>query len=384
MMIKKCTAKSGPFVPVLALLLSACAQTTPDQTAASSATSEPPPPLAMNQVAATTAPDRGRVRLRPDHPQVYTVQPGDSLLDVAEVFLETPWRWTQLWRSDPNLDNANQIYPGDRVELYEENGQPALRLIPATEPPIIKLSPQVRVEDFNRPIPTVPRSAIESFVLRSIVVNEAEWDAAPVVVGGIDDRVNLGLGGLAYVQSRDGFDYNRYRVFRGGQQLRDPATGRFLGFNGIYVGDALLEGDEEENPAPFRLTRSRYEIKRGDRLFPMAEEQDDVFSFTPRPAFPDTEGQILVVLGDSVNASQYGSVIVNVGLDEGVEPGQMLEVYGPAREMRDTWANTKSELPGNRSGMVMIYKVYDNVSYALVTNMIAPIRANDRVTSPES
>ncbi|NJN45412.1 MAG: LysM peptidoglycan-binding domain-containing protein [Candidatus Competibacteraceae bacterium] len=339
----------------------------------------------MNQAAAATATasDRGRVRLRPDHPQVYTVQPGDSLLDVAEVFLETPWRWAQLWQPDPSLDNANQIYPGDRIELYEENGQPVLRLIPATEPPIIKLSPQVRAEDFNRPIPTIPRSAISSFVLRSIVVNKADWDAAPVIVGGIDDRVNLGQGDRVYVQSPDGFDYSLYRVFRGGRELRDPATGRFLGFDGVYMGDAVLDGDETENPATFLLTRSRHEIQRGDRLFQM-EEEEDVFSFTPRPALPDTEGQIVVVLGDSVNARQYGSVIVNVGFDEGVEPGQMLEVYGPAREMRDTWANTKAELPGNHAGTVMIYKVYDDVSYALVTNMIAPIRAKDRVTSPES
>ncbi|MEE4377262.1 MAG: hypothetical protein V2J55_07090 [Candidatus Competibacteraceae bacterium] len=383
MMIKKCTAKSGPFVPVLALLLSACAQT-PDQATSSAATNEPPPPLAMNQAAAATIPDRAQVRLRPDHPQVYTVQPGDTLLDVAEVFLETPWRWAQLWRPDPSLDNANQIYPGDQIELYDENGQPALRLIPATEPPIIKLSPQVRIEDFNRPIPTVPRSAIESFVLRSIVVNKNEWDAAPVIVGGIDDRVNLGVGERAYVQSRSGFDYSRYRVFRGGSELRDPVTGQFLGFDGSYMGDAVLDGDEEDNPATFLLTRSRNEIKRGDRLFPMEEERNDAFSFTPRPALPDTDGQILVVLGDSVNARQFGSVIVNVGLNEGVEPGQMLEVFGPPREARDVWSDTEAELPGNRAGMVMIYKVYDAVSYGLVTNMIAPIRVNDRVTSPES
>jgi hypothetical protein len=381
--MNNCSAKSGLLALVLTLLASACAQT-PEQPSATdsatdSATAVEPPPLA--ETAAGIAPrSQGAVRLRPDHPRSYTVQPGDTLLDVAEVFLETPWRWEQVWSSGAGSAQTEQIYPGDVIELYQESGQPRLRLIPATEPPIIKLSPQVRVEEFARPIPTVPRSAIESFVLRSIVVNKSEWDNAPIIVGSQDERVNLGTGDRIFVKSREDFDFSNYRMFRGGRELRDPVTGRFLGFDGIYVGDAALE--EEGNPATFLITRSRNEVKRGDRLFEMEEEE--LFNFTPRPALPDTEGQIVAVLGDSVNARQYGSVIVNIGVDDGAEAGQMLATFSPERRARDPWAGTEAELPGNRNGMIMLYKVYDAVSYALVTQMGGPIRVNDRVVSPES
>ncbi|MCP5419439.1 MAG: LysM peptidoglycan-binding domain-containing protein [Gammaproteobacteria bacterium] len=376
MIMNQCSAKSGLIALVVTLLASACAQT-PEQPSESAVE---PPPLTSAGGGDVAPRNQGVVRLRPDHPQRYTVQPGDTLLDVAQVFLDTPWRWDQVWLADSTADR--QIYAGDVIELYEENGQPRLRLIPASEPPIIKLSPQVRVEEIARPIPTVPRSAIESFVLRSIVVNKTDWENAPIIVGNEDDRVNMGTGARIYVKGREGFDFNDYRIFRGGRELRDPATGRFLGFDGIYVGDAHLE-DGESNPATFLITRSRNEVQRGDRLFEV-ENEDEAFSFTPHPAPPDTEGQIVAVLGDSVNARQYGSVIVNIGLDDGAEPGQMLATYSPERLSRDPWAGTDTKLPGNRNGMIMLYKVYDAVSYALVTHMSGTIRANDRVVSPES
>jgi hypothetical protein len=39
-------------------------------------------------------------------------------------------------------------------------------------------------------------------------------------------------------------------------------------------------------------------------------------------------------------------------------------------------------LPGERSGLLMVYKVHDLVSYALVMQVERAIRMNDRVTTP--
>ncbi|UCH54343.1 MAG: LysM peptidoglycan-binding domain-containing protein, partial [Pseudomonadota bacterium] len=38
------------------------------------------------------------VALKPDRPERYTVQVGDTLWDIASRFLSTPWHWPKVWK----------------------------------------------------------------------------------------------------------------------------------------------------------------------------------------------------------------------------------------------------------------------------------------------
>jgi hypothetical protein len=108
------------------------------------------------------------VVVRPDHPQTYTVVPGDTLWSIAGRFLQHPWQWRQIWRQNPQIRNPNRIYPGDVLRFsYDANGQPQLEVAEREETPLLKLSPEVRVEELSQPIPPVPRDAIESFLFPS-------------------------------------------------------------------------------------------------------------------------------------------------------------------------------------------------------------------------
>jgi LysM repeat protein len=376
------TRSSRHFRTVLSLatavLLGACAQT-PSQPESSPAAGEPPK---LSGLAPGGAGPTGvaPVALRPNHPQTYTVVPGDTLWGIAGRFLQNPWQWRDIWRQNPQVRNPNRIYPGDVLKFsYDASGRPQLEVEAREEVPLIKLSPEVRVETLTQPIPPVPRDAIESFMTRALILSEAQWKGAPYIVADDDNQVVYADRDRVYARGAV-FDQPRYQVFRSGEALREPGSDRYLGTAGIYMGEALL--DKDDDPATFTLTRTVAPVRPGDRLFEF-ETETELYSFEPHPVPPDTEGFILANLdSDVTQITQYSSVIINLGAQEGLEPGHVLAIYGKSREVEDPVTGGTVKLPGERSGLLMVYKVHDLVSYGLVMQAERAIRLQDRVTTP--
>ena len=365
-----------------AVLLGACAQTPPQPESTSPAPGEPPPTsgskalVAKPGAVAAPAP----VALRPDHPQTYTVVPGDTLWSIAQRFLQNPWQWRDIWRQNPQIRNPNRIYPGDVLKFsHDVSGQPQLEVGERAEVPLLKLSPEVRVETLTQPIPPVPRDAVESFLTRALILSEAQWKGAPYIMADDDNQVVYTDRDRVYARGAQ-FDQPRYQVFRPGEELREPGSGRYLGTAGVYVGEALL--DQDGDPATLTLARTVAPVRAGDRLFEF-EPETELYSFEPHPVPPDTEGFILANLdSDVTQITQYSSVIINLGAQEGLEPGHVLAIYGKDRQIEDPVSGGTVKVPGERSGLLMVYKVHDLVSYGLVMQAERFIRLQDRVTTP--
>jgi hypothetical protein len=366
------------FLPLAVLtIVSACAQA---RLAERPAISEPPT-VAAETAAATTKLPQGPVTLRPDHPQTYVVAAGDTSFDIAAKFLETPWRWPEVWRPDPGVSDPNAIYPGDVIELYYEGDQPRLRL--AKERANLKLSPQVRVETLSQPIPPIPRSAVESFLMRTLVASNADWELAPRIVSNVDGRVVVGAGDRVYIRGILSSDQRFFRVFRRGEEYRDPITKQSLGVGGIYVSDAVLQ--QEGDPATLVLTATRRDVRAGDRVFPV-EDEVEVYNFIPHAPPPDTEGRVIAVQGKTLLVGQYQGVVVNLGEESGMEPGHLLKIHTVGRHVRypATYSLIGStvRLPDEEVGLLMIYRVHDRISYGLVMTANRIVHTGDRVTDP--
>ncbi len=320
--------------------------------------------------------------LRANHPQRYTVVKGDTLWDIADRFLEDPWLWPEIWHVNPDIANPHLIYPGDVIKLVYVDGEPRLT-VERGGLRTVKLSPQVRSEPIDQAIPTIPLDIIRPFLERPQVLSREEIDRAPYLVQSADEHMIAGAGDRIYVRGTEGDKgAYRYSVFRPGRTYRHPVTDEVLGYEAIYVADAVVE--RHGDPATMKLVRSRREARVGDRLLPVLDEELDQH-FLPRPPSGEVKGHIIAVVDGVSQIGQYQVVVLGLGEREGMAPGHTLAVYQAGEEIRDTVTSNPSDtvrLPDERAGTVMVFRSFDRVSYALVMDATRAIHVKDLVRTP--
>jgi hypothetical protein len=318
------------------------------------------------------------VALNPSHPERYTVVKGDTLWDISSMFLRDPWLWPEVWYVNPQIENPHLIYPGDEIILTYRDGQPVLQLSRKD-----RLSPRVRATPLDQAIPTIPIDAIAPFLTRPFVVDEDELEKAPYIVHFLDDHIIGGAGISYYARSIMEERPTQYAVVRPEKPYKDPDTGEILGYEALYVGTSELK--RTGDPAKLLLTSTDMEAIIGDRLIKEMEDEP-LIDFQPR--VPDTpiEGRIISVLNGVSQIGQYHVVVLNKGDDEGLEAGHVLRILQGGNKVRDIVKGRGETvtLPLEEAGLLMVFRTFEKVSFALVMDATKPLHVLDWVRSPES
>ncbi len=337
-------------------------------------------------------------------PDSYAVKRGDTLWAISGVFLKTPWRWPELWGMNLNeIANPHLIYPGQSLYLEKSGGRARLRLSQANLDGVssVKLSPQIRLEKLaDGAIPALKSSMIEPFLAEPLVVDANELQAAPRIVAAQEGRVLLSRGDRAYARATHEGTLvmgQGYRVFRNATPLRDPDNGELLGYEAQYLGRAAMISKESSQdssdkdgkiridivPATLDIVSSKEEMRVGDRLLPEPERQFQ--SYTPRAPDGPVSGRIVSIYGSTVvNASQNQVVAINRGLRNGIQTGHVMAILKDGARLSDRTDPAKPEikLPDERNGLLMVFKTFDKVSYALVLEITSSVKVGDRLTNP--
>ncbi|MES9902550.1 MAG: LysM peptidoglycan-binding domain-containing protein [Sedimenticola sp.] len=319
------------------------------------------------------------VAVNPAHPDQYTVVKGDTLWDISGQFLRDPWRWPDVWHVNPQIANPHLIYPGDVITMTYVNGQLRLSLQRGS---VVKLSPNVRSSLIDGAIPAIPIDAIHQFLSRPYVMEKETMDSAPYVVA-FDDEHVIGSNDIkAYIRSIHSDDNSSFDVIRPGGPYKDAESGEILGYEARYVGhgDLMRTGD----PATVILRAIELETLAGDRLIPTGEDTP-MDAFHPKAPEEQVNGSIIAVMGGVSQVGQYQVVVLDRGAREGLEPGSVLAIDQRGRTIRDkVSSNPKARvtLPDERAGLLMVFRTFERVSFALVMRAGRAIHVFDKVHNP--
>jgi LysM repeat protein len=345
------------------------------------------------------------IEIKADYPQKYTVVKGDTLWDIASKFLKDPWYWPEIWYRNPQVQNPHLIYPGDILTLIYVNGRPQIQVTRASNDEVIrketsdtspqglkvvKLTPNIRRKSLDAAIPVIPSDAVRQFLTKPRVISLDEWEQAPYIVGSDDAHLILGSDNKIYIRGELDKERIRYSVFRRGAVLKDPESNDILGYEIVYAGQARISN--YGSPSTGVLLETKREVLIGDRLLPTDKSSIEQLYY-PKVPEGDVEGQIISLFDAISSIAKYQVAVINRGRDHGIENGHLLATYQKGVLARDRFLSNKKvkrgeekklmvQLPDERSGLMMIFKSFEKVSYGLVIESTRVIQKYDMVKKP--
>ena len=357
--------------------------------------------------------------MREGHPDTYVVKKGDTLWDIAGRFLKRPWLWPEIWQANPQIKNPHLIYPGDVISLAYLNR-------------VAQVTPGPRQE---APIDAIPLAQVEPFLKNMRVVDDIE--SLPYVVALEEDRLRGTQGQLAYVKGLEGaqpgqrFAIVRPTVrytridrddccdlflkddldYRGRRLLFEGAlwTNAFVAENGReLLGYELAQlttgtvsrvpGDGVDTTTLVMDASAGREVRVGDRLVPVEAQPYDLqfFPHPPKQSLEYGRARVLAVADMLTSGGPRDVVALSVGSRDGVDNGTVFSTWrvgstepdrvkiGFERDGTLVGRGDKVRLPDEYAGHVMVFRTFENVSYALVMSGVRPTRVGYELKHPDA
>jgi len=322
-------------------------------------------------------------------PKRYVVKKGDTLWGISHKFLNNPGYWPEIWDVNQKVKNPHLIYPGDILHIYE-GGRRRIKMSDGSV--VEKMVPQLRIE---RKGGGEPISTLGAFLVWPRVLDSDTIKNAPYIVNGENANLLMEQGQTVYVKNlADRQAGGRYAIFNVGKMLTDPDTRQEYGNEVKYTGFLEVERPAlNTDVATATIAESIREIRRGDRLLWIEDETHTLKAPIQIPKIK-VRGSVISLFDAELIAGQTRIVTINQGARNGIKPGYTLGVFSPGRTVDDPLEKTKPKyswepvvaakvnLPPARVATAIVYKVLNDISYALVTESTHAIKNGYKIGNP--
>ncbi len=286
-----------------------------------------------------------------------------------------------------------------------------------------RLSPQVRTLNLEEEVLTISPDVIAPFMGHPVLMDELVDQPSGRVLVGLNGEIMFGQFSEFIAEDVPFSESGLYTIFRPDREVRHPLSGETLATKALVLGIARQAQSGEI--ATFEVIRGEQEIGIGDRLVPWQGEAslDAITPAIPGAAL-DINVYVVSTLSAVGGAGSYSVVIISEGESAGVQVGDLLTVKTPERQLlftereaipvrttsacgssresllvssgrimecaermpsRRELAGRSSEvvpLPETISGELLVFRVFDRVSFALVRKASRAIQVGDWVGSP--
>lgn len=261
-------------------------------------------------------------------PDYHIVQRGDTLWDISGYYLADPYTWPKVWSWNEHVTNAHWIFPGDRIRLYDP-----LRGRRTKNGPKLKFSKT-----------KLPRGrGVGTYLLSQIAFVDADqFETSMKIVGGSDAKVMMATLDTVYMEYDQGnppIPGERLVVYAPTKEVKDVEGKKTVGYIVQLMGEVEVDGVARKT-SEGTVMASLNPIERGFRVGPLRR----VFRrIETTEAERSATGVIVSTLNDAgpmpfktkrhrrdrpkpVLAGENQFIVTNVGANDGVKVGNVLEV----------------------------------------------------------
>jgi hypothetical protein len=309
------------------------------------------------------------------------VVPGDTLWEISNAYLATPWVWPSIWNDNGDIENPHRIYPGDRIwitpsemrRLSPEEADHMLSNVPAAPAPTAAV--EDAVPGMEAPMPAPARKVRVSSRETAGLISPEVYDASASVVSRIPERLLLSQEDRVYIGlGEDEVEIgDEFTVFRTNQKVLDPDTGAVLGYHVDFVGWVKVDETSPETSIA-KIRMSTGEIEVGDRVMPREPLPSEI-DVLPTPGAVD--GKITYFPGHRVVIGFQDFVYLNRGTLDGLEVGSPLEVYRAGYPANEPTRDEKVAVPARVIAKMLVVRTEEQTAVALVTSTQTELELGD-------
>jgi hypothetical protein len=331
----------------------------------------------------------------------HEVQRGDTLWDLSQKYLGSPWYWPKVWSYNPEIANPHFIFPGNNVRFFGAGeGAPArvdVRPVSGVQQlPAGEQSPDV--DDGSdllagRPAelvtvsgPIVYSGPTNGFPLSEYTfVTDSEVDAAGKLEAAFNVGQFLSPGDVVYLRFKNRGSVRageRHPIFRRGDRVTHPITGRHAGYRTSVLGSLVVTDVSGNGVVTAQIVSARDGIEREDLVGPAGELE--LKSPDPLPNASTVEGYVLAaVVPDLALLGEAQGIILDKGSADGVRAGNTFEVVRQQDQFKapvlESERHQDASLPTTVIGACMVLEAKQHASTCLVTRSMVEFAPGDRV-----
>jgi len=344
-------------------------------------------------------------------PEKHEVIKGDTLWDISNTYLKSPWYWPKVWSMNPQISNPHLIYPGDMISFrftgemtlpagegvgsaegqgsgvegseFEDEGETdvlartgkTLDATPENFKEYVKLGGKYRIDRFKQIDDTVFDVVTKGFI------EKGKFEDLGKIVGSFESKELLATEDSVYVKlGKVSFEVGEYVEFINvKEQIKHPVTKKKVGSVIDIVGRGKVLDVNADRIATVKIVKAFDSIDRGYLV-------REYIKTEPNIKIAETASDIKAVILTGYDPTAfYGPsyiVYLDKGSNAGLETGNMLSVYrkGDGLDLLDKKVK-KSQLPFEMIGELVVMQVFAETSVAVITKSLTGLEAGDSAVS---
>lgn len=322
--------------------------------------------------------------------QDYIVKEGDTLWDISNRFLAKPWLWKEIWKENPDIEDPNYIYPDDIISIEKIDGNEYIVLkrnsnleeYQLTEENYIKKTPEKNESRLSNSIGLISKDRLKNYFSNNLIIDmidEKEQgfvlkSASGSLISGSNDEIFV-----TYKNIKPGQIFNIYNRVIEHKDTKEDFT---LGYEIVKIGEGIVTAVSEGDVGLMKILSTKTGIRNKYKI--MLKEKEELGNMFPSKPIEKVVGNIISIGENIDNLGLYDIILIDKGYSSNLEIGNILSIKNKNTILKNPLKEDgELTLPGQQIGLVMLYKVYDNLSYGVIVKAKSPVKKEYIVTNPE-